>query len=127
MLCSIFVEEKAAADEVTHGNYESGLLTVQRDPGVVLGFCSGHMVPVVDTVPEGGKAHYTACPTWRGRREADWAREAHTMEATKPSIVPFAGTELEGAIQPRTDTTFLGKGDGEVIADIIDPDGRVAA
>lgn len=85
VICGVALHDKGLADEILHGTYLPGLITSARDSRTYYGFCCGTGLPVMEE-PEHGRAHYTACPIWRARREADWERRELTEEPKRRGI-----------------------------------------
>lgn len=87
-VCSVLRGAQERADQIVGGTYSDGLITAAKDPSSYYGFCSGRGLPVVDSVPEGGRGHYTACPIWRDAREAETAAKEEKLYApeARPDI-----------------------------------------
>lgn len=84
------LHEHSLTDQLTQGHITSPVFAARTHPSVYYGFCCGDALPVVDSVPEGGRAHYTACPLWRKRREADWARQRQAYpDIDRASVYPY--------------------------------------
>lgn len=89
VICGVVANDLEAADVVLEGDAEGLVMNTRTDPSTIAGFCCGSALPVIDAVPEDGKAHYTACPVWRAGREADWERRDRVAVGDhRGSLVP---------------------------------------
>lgn len=81
------VEEYRLADAVVEGIGAGCVVTSRKDPSTYQAFCHGTELPVIEEPRESGrtKRHYTACPLWRARREADWVRDERVAPPENPN------------------------------------------
>jgi hypothetical protein len=104
VLCDIAAAEVAAVDQITHGQSVSPVYRESDDSPILAAFCCGTQLPVIDAVPEDGKAHHTACPIWRAHKERIWENRERLAEPKRRGhVTPFGLGK-----QPKPEDFLLG-------------------
>lgn len=73
------VRDEIRTDQILHGESGSPVVSAQKDPSTLYGFCCGTAIPRATSDDERVRGSYTFCPVW----ELEQARIAENKEMMK--------------------------------------------